>query len=437
MSQQQQQSQFGSEQQLYGINSVAYKVGETLGAASALLTVGAFAGVAGTIGLGIFGASIVLKNTINFLLNKRSEKALISSATDKILIKDLDKLFARKKVGDTEYRKTALFIDKINERVPIDSLGKQIGDRYRLFRAVDSATGVNTYKIVDIKTEEILTNFEIDRRETTRKLRQDAVRVLQTSYLDSDAHDRMMNFISETAAKCGLSLELPDPNAINYQDVAIEQSYLEQNLSTLNESLDRIEFEETISLDDKLERIDSLIAMKDLVTGLAIQSERLSSAIEQERKAISAERDRGLNPYLQENKIDILSGKLDNIAKSIGIIERKIKTSYDTLNGIEVANKVPVTNDVEAAADVAIANANMAGITVENIEDIVSSQDFMSDPTENPFAGELNPLQNLDTTSQLLVPSNINLASFISNPVPETPAINSSESIANEVGQEY
>jgi hypothetical protein len=429
MSPQQQQSQFGSEQQLHGIDSVAYKVGETLGAASALLTVGAFAGVAGTIGLGIFGASIVLKNTINFLLNKRSEKALISSATDKILIKDLDKLFARKKAGDTEYRKTALFIDKINERVPIDSLGKQIGDRYRLFRSIDSATGVNTYKIIDIKTEEILTNFEVNR--------QGGVRVLQTSYLNSDAHERMMNFISETAAKCGLSLELPNPNAIDYQDVAIEQSYLEQNLSSLNESLDRIEFAETISLDEKLERIDSLIVMKDLVTGLAIQSERLSSAIEQERKAISAERDRGLNPYLQENKIDILSGKLDNIAKSIGIIEQKIKTSYDTLNGIEVANKAPVTNDVEAAADVAIANANMAGITVENIEDIVSSQDFMSDPTENPFAGELNPFQNLDTTSQLLVPTNINLDSFISNPVPETPAINSSESIANEVGQEY
>jgi hypothetical protein len=423
MSPQQQQSQFGSGQHLHSIDSVAYKVGETLGTASALLTVGAFAGVAGTIGLGIFGASMVLKNTLNFLLNKRSEKALINSTTEKISIKDLDKLFARKKVGDNECKKTALFIDKINDRLPIDRLGKQIGDKYRLFRSIDSATGVNTYKIIDVKTEEILTNFEIDR--------QGNVRVLQTSYLDSDAHDRMMNFISETAAKCNLSLELTDPNAIDYRDVATEESYLEQQLSTLDRSLEQMKFAETISLDEKLASIDSLMAMEELVTGLATQSERLSSAIEQERKAISAERERGLNPYLQENKLDILSGKLDSIAKSIGIVEQKIKTNYDTLNGIEVANKAPIKNNVEAVAGAAIATANIAGITVENIG---LSQDFTSDPTENPFAGEVNPFQNLDTTSQLLVPSNINLDSFTSNPVSESSTVNSNEPV---VEQEY
>jgi hypothetical protein len=434
MNQQQGQAQFGSEQQLNGINSFPYKVGEAIGAASALLAVGALAGVVGsTIGLGIFGVFMAIKHTKNLLLNKRSEKALISSTTDKISIKDLDKLFARKKTSDSEHRKVALFIDKINEKTPIDSQGKQIGEKYRLFRSIDSETGVSSYKITDIKTKEILTNFEVDRRETTRNLRQGDIKVLQTSYLNDNSYDRLMDFVSDTAAKCNISLELPDLNAVDYSDVAIEQSYLEQNLLALNQSLDRVEFKETISLTEKLEAIDNLMAMENLIVGLATQSERLSSAIEQERKAISAERDRGINPYLQENKIEILSQRLDRIATSIGIVQGKIKTNSNILNKIEVANQSTATSNIEAAAGAAIAKANIAGITAENNENIVSSQDFTSDPIENPFAGNSDPF-NLDTTSQLLVPSNINSASFTSNPVTEAPIVNSNEPA---VEQEY
>jgi hypothetical protein len=357
-----------SIQDLKPIENLVYNTSSAFTSTAILASFGATAGLFTAMGMLLFGGFKAIAETKNKTIGYLSERMAEDSLRTKHSIKNLKKISTGINLDNDRSRKIALLIDEIDNRIPLGRSGSLVGDRYKLFKSTDPTTGVNSYKVLNVKTEEVMADFTIDRK--------GQVKSKPTNIQSDRSHHNLENFVTITAAELDLSLELVELEPVESKDVVAEQATLDLNLIDLQESLgiDR-------TADDKISQVNNLIEAVGKLRDLQKQSDRISSLIEQQKKANTTAIQRGeFASDLEGFKISLLQDKLEGTTKLITTIETILMEQYQALQASGEASNIKTQPSPQIPL----------GTVLESDEYAVSGDDFTISDEELNQQNQIN-----------------------------------------------
>lgn len=290
------------------------------------LATGLVAGLILGTGRLIIGAVAALKNSANAIIKKQSDKALENATSDKLSIKDLEKLSRREKLGDANYRQIAIFVDRLEAVSGSLVEGRQVGEDYIFTKSVDRS-GKISYLVTDAKSQQELVKFDLHQsgEVSIKKV--------------AKSPDKLMIFIKSTAQKISLNLELPDRHIIAERDLSSALFNLERSANELQQSLETLKTPE--STDEKLKYIDNLSAATDKLLELQAQSEKIRTSIDLAVNANLKESERNpLQADGAEIKVSLLADKLAEVNHIISRIEANIREQQQPLVAPQILEEV-------------------------------------------------------------------------------------------------
>jgi hypothetical protein len=291
------------------------------------------------LGLGnmIAGAIAAIRNTKNPVIKNQSNNAMTSSLNEQISAEDLEKLSKSQPLQNTRYLQIAKFIDRIEELAGSLEDGLQVGDNYIFSKSLQDS-GEITYKVIDAKSKNIIADFNLDLDGN--------IKVIPTRRIPG-AQDKLMSFVANVSEKIGLSLEIEEPNAIQFDDVPTALSDLADRSEQLNQSLVGLTINNP---DEQAKTVDSLLIANDQLRALQTDADRIRSAIDSAEVANAQQLDRDPESNASQiTKISLLRSKLAGINQAIAIAEKSIGVTHETLNDVKTIPGDPSLSAVDEA----------------------------------------------------------------------------------------
>jgi hypothetical protein len=202
--------------ELQEIDKWAHQVGYNLGFFAGATLVGSVLGV-------VLGAMAIIDRSQNDAIKRKTAVVSERARIDKLSLKDLDQLAQGEKLSDTNYRHTAILIDRLEQLTGNLDRGRQIEQDYVFYKSV-APTGAINYTVRDSKSERKLIDFDVDRNGNI------AVQATQ----GADAEQQLMKFVNLVSKRLSLDLNL-------LQDERERSSHLERDLASVKDSIQLID----------------------------------------------------------------------------------------------------------------------------------------------------------------------------------------------------
>jgi hypothetical protein len=327
------------------IDDWAHKLGYNLGFWIGANVVGATAGL-------ILGALSILKHSQNEAIQR--ETAVISERArlDKVSMPDLDRLAQGEKLSDTNYRRAAIFIDRLEQLAGSLDRGRQLERDYIFYKSV-APNGAINYTVRDSKSEQTLLDFDVDR---------DGNIAVQATR-GADAERQLMKFVNLASERLSLDLNL-------LQDERERTSRLEQDLASIEDSIqsiDSVDIERlaTAPAAEQSQYVEDLQQTNDRLAKLQLQARVISDLIRTAQNANAREQQR--HPQtLHQIEVSHLANKLIGLEQRIDRIQSQLQSKPQTVDAVKTWQPAAVA-ETSTAVRVASASAEDGALRFDEV----------------------------------------------------------------------